>query len=164
MPAEIEPALREKLKGRPVDSIPVEIEFVELPLPGQLEKLGLHLEGYVAWGSLDYQRIELIAAMPQVRAVRLSHRPAEAGPSPGPPQIGLNLQSALDDPAVQEFSVVITFRSPHPENVEGMTVQGSRASARLTREQLNEWLVRGDVLAIELSPTVQLLKSKDLEE
>src|SRR5437764_675738 len=102
MAAEIEPALEGLLKGHPGQPIEVEIEFSEMPPPGQLEALGLQSQGNAAWGSLAAAKIQAIASLPQVRAIRRSIHPptpAQARPATAPDsKIGPMLFAELRDP------------------------------------------------------------------
>src|SRR5438309_1657551 len=124
MPAEIEPAVKDLLKGSPSQPIEVEIDFHEMPPPGQLEALGLQWQGNAAWGLLAAAKIQAIASLPQVRAIRRSTHP----PSPAPARaaasrspdsrIGPRLGSELRDPNRQEFLVTVQFSAPPPSELD----------------------------------------------
>ena len=152
MSAEIDPALADKLRRRPTAPIEVELEFTQAPPAGQLETLGLESEGLIAWGPLTTEKIEAIASIPQVKAIRLSRRPTRASPS-GSPQsrIGMKLRLEMEDRNQREFNVTVVFRAPLAPGSEiaGLSIHEDMGSGRLTREQITALAARDDVLSIE---------------
>jgi hypothetical protein len=156
MAAKIESDLQDELKRHPPWPIQVEIEFSELPPPGQLEKLGLKLEGQVAWGTLNAERIEAIATLPQVTAIRRSQRPTTPVSQTPEERLGITLKRALQDEDRQEFDVIVTFRGPvNDVEMPGLSVHLAMGNGRLRREQIMDLAKRDEVQSIDLSPKMQ---------
>ena len=165
MAAEIEPALESLLNGHSTQPIEVEIEFNEMPPPGQLEALGLQSKGNAAWGPLSTAKIAAIALFPQVRAIRRSRhppRPATAGAAPPrspDSKIGPRLSVELRDPNRQEFEVTVQFTEPPPAELDlpGMSRYSDVLSGTVSRGQIEDLAKRGDVIMIEAQGKMKLL-------
>jgi hypothetical protein len=154
----IDPALAEKIKSG-VPEINVEVEFSTAPPAGQLQALGLKGEGNVAWGLLSRDKIQAIAAVPQVVAIRLSQRPAEPKTvRPAGERIRPALALELQLKPNERHHVLVTFQRP-PQNLpdlKDLAVQGTSGDGQLSRQEIETLARCDDVLKIDLFPEVKL--------
>ena len=160
MPANIDPALQEKLNAG-VDPLAVEIEFSQPPSARELQTLGLQTDGKIAWGRLSREKILAIASLQQTRVIRLSSRSVPTSPPVQPSsRVGPRLQQALKDPERKTFDVIVTFRRPSPAlpPIPGLTVHRDMGNGRLSREAVSKLAEQDDVVSIELSPEFELHK------
>lgn len=158
MASKIDPAVLARLKSGQ-DSLNVEVQFSEPPPAGQVEAMGLKREGNLAWGTLNKERIEGLASVPQVVSVRLSKRPAEPrAVVPRESRIGRELQLAMEHKDRQVFDVVVSFRRPQKSTppIEGLSVHLDMGDGRLTREGIARLADNDEVLRIELVPEMHL--------
>jgi len=137
----------------------VEIELSQPPADADLEALGLNCEGSLVWGRLSRSRIEALAQVPQVLAIRLSDRPAPASSAPAEAVIGAPLQMELLDANRATFHVGVVFRAPvrSASDFPSLSVHLDTGSGMLTREQVYELARREDVVKIDLIPPSKLL-------
>ncbi|SRR6266481_4493234 len=158
MAGSIDTALAEKIKSG-VPEINVEIQFSAAPPAGQLEALGLKVQGNLAWGMLSREKIQAIATAAQVVAIRLSQRPVE--PKAAPPagqRIGPSLALDMKIKPHDRHHVIITFRRPPKAlpAMKGLSVHGTSGDGHLSREEIEALAKHDDVLKIELFPEVKL--------
>lgn len=155
MPSKIDTALQEKLHVPGDWPLNVEVEFSQEPPANELEALGLQHDGLMAWGLLSRQRIEGLALIPEVVAIRLSNRPAPA-PAKGKPRIGANLQLELLEENRDEFHVAVRFSGPvkSPADFPDLTIHMGMGTGRLNRKQVQELAQRDDVVSIDSIPQV----------
>jgi hypothetical protein len=155
--AKIDAALAERMKSG-VPEIKVEIQFSETPPAAQVQALGLKSEGKLAWGILSREKIEAIATVPQVVAIRLSERPFEpASTAPGQ-RIGPGLAIAMQMKPHDRHHVSVRFRRPPKAlpPIENLAVHGSSGNGRLSTEEIEALARYDDVLTIELFPKEKL--------
>jgi hypothetical protein len=156
--ASIDAALAEKIK-RGVPEINVEIQFSTPPPAAQLQSLGLKSQGNLAWGMLSREKIQAIATVPQVVAIRLSQRSAEPKATSVEQRIGPGLALDLQVRPQGPHRVIVTFRQP-PKTlpaIKDLSVRGTSGDGYLSREEIEALAKRDDVLTIELFPEVKLL-------
>jgi hypothetical protein len=157
MAASIDGALAEKIKGG-VPEINVEIQFSTPPPAAQLQALGLKGQGNLAWGLLSREKIQAIATVPQVVAIRLSRRPAEPKVTSAEQRIGPDLALDLQMRPQDRHHVIVTFRHPPKAlpAIKDLSVHGTSGDGHLSREEIEALAKHDDVLRIELFPEVKL--------
>lgn len=156
MTATIDPALAEKMKSG-ISEINVEIEFSERPPLSQMQALGLKSEGNIAWGMLSREKIQAIATIPQVVAMRLSERAVESRKPPAQ-RIGPGLAMAIQMKPQERQRVLVRFQRPPKElpALGDLSVHGSSADGYLSPQEIEMLAKHDDVVTIELFPEVKL--------
>lgn len=156
MAATIDKALAEKIKSG-VPEINVEIQFSDTPPLSQLQALGLKSTGKLAWGMLSRDKVQALAAVPQVLAMRLSDRPVEVSRPPAQ-RIGPGLAIAIQMKPHERHRVLVRFRRP-PRGLpalEDFSVHESSGDGYLSLQEIEALARHDDVLTIELFPEVKL--------
>lgn len=156
MAAKIDPALAEKIKSG-ASEINVEIQFSETPPSSQMQALGLTSRGNLAWGVLSREKIQAIATVPQVVAIRLSNRPVEVSRAPAQ-RIGPGLAIAMQMKPHERHHVLVRFRRP-PKTLPALqdfSVHESSGDGHLSLNEIEALARHDDVLTIELFPEVKL--------
>jgi hypothetical protein len=155
--ATIDPALAEKLKAG-VPEINVEIQFSDTPPAPQMQALGLSSQGKLAWGVLSREKIQAIATVPQVVAIRLSERAVEPRPPAARQRIGPGLAIAMQMKPHERHRVLVRFRRPPKAlpKLQDFSVHESSGDGNLSRQEIEALASHDDVLTIELFPEVKL--------